>query len=494
MENHAYSQINTDSNLQNEALLSEFKSLQTLYHELRSKYMAMEYNLVDIKHQRDETLQQNFEFTKAVEDEVREKFELLIKYEVAQEKISELMEENRARTRVFSRSLESVKGNLLKMMDRVDTENSMDSNLHRDDSKAEELDLDKESEGFVSEIRSVYELAVKVESRYKEYVEMRRKEKRELENSVVSLTEENRDLNSLLRIAIVEKDAVEKSLSRLKGGGEQKMALLQFAERGLQKVGFGFIMGASQDDTSENADVSSNVCGKPESSESEEEVVSLASSVEKIIKSLRLEISQLKESLEESRSDNERLQCLTEKQSKQIRESMLYIYDLEERESRLTLNIEKLTVEITEAQEEIERWMEACELEVEASRHAIEEHERKVMVLSEELRKAKTSLNTSNNKIKLKEQLAAAAMAAQEAAQKSLEVADRRATELNDRIESLTRQLEVAEDKGSRSLQLKARHMCWPWRALNVNPGRPRQRRGARRRVPEMQSLLHYII
>ncbi|CAL5341594.1 unnamed protein product [Camellia sinensis] len=68
---------------------------------------------------------------------------------------------------------------------------------------------------------------------------MRNKEKRELENSVASLTEENRDINSLLRIALVEKEAVEKSLNKLKGNNneQKRVAILQIAERGLQKVG-----------------------------------------------------------------------------------------------------------------------------------------------------------------------------------------------------------------------------------------------------------------
>ncbi|KAF9614148.1 hypothetical protein IFM89_015467 [Coptis chinensis] len=320
-----------------------------------------------------------------------------------------------------------------------------------------------------------------------ESVEKRRKEKRELENSVVSLTEENRDINSLLRIALVEKEAVEKSLSKLKGNGEQKkVALLQFAERGLQKVGFGFMMGTSPSEVMDNE--GSSMCGKSESSECEEEFVSLASSFENIMKNLRLESTQLKLFLEESRSDNERLQSLAEKHAKRIAECTSYINDLEERESRLAHNIEQLMIEITEAQEEVERWREACELEVEAGKGVIEEYEKEAMILREELNKARASVGTLSNKLKLKEKLAAAAIAAQEAARKSLQIGDRRAAELHERVEELTRQLEVADNRGERNIRLKVRHICWPWRALTVNPGGPRSR-NARRMLPEMQGL-----
>ncbi|XP_062114170.1 uncharacterized protein At3g49055-like [Humulus lupulus] len=71
---------------------------------------------------------------------------------------------------------------------------------------------------------------------------------------------------------------------------------------------------------------------KLDSSECEEEVVSLASTVERIMKNLRLEITKLRRSLEESRSDTERLQSLTEKQAQIIEENRLYIKELEERE------------------------------------------------------------------------------------------------------------------------------------------------------------------
>ncbi|XP_062119091.1 uncharacterized protein LOC133832815 [Humulus lupulus] len=152
-------------------------------------------------------------------------------------------------------------------------------------------------------------------------------EKRELENSVVSLTEENRDTNNLLRAALLENEAVEK---RLKVNSEQKrVALLQIAERGLQRVGFGFMMGSGN--TEQSLEIFSGT--KSDSSECEEDaifrncfyswigdldiyvikIVGLlkiyrsfqdfdeASTVERIMKNLRLEITKLRRSLEESR-------------------------------------------------------------------------------------------------------------------------------------------------------------------------------------------------
>ncbi|KAH7538061.1 hypothetical protein FEM48_Zijuj03G0159200 [Ziziphus jujuba var. spinosa] len=78
------------------------------------------------------------------------------------------------------------------------------------------------------------------ELKVNEYKESRKKEKSKLKNSVVSLTEETRNINSLLKIALVEMESVEKSLSRLNEKIDQKrVAILQIVESGLQRVVFG---------------------------------------------------------------------------------------------------------------------------------------------------------------------------------------------------------------------------------------------------------------
>lgn len=100
-------------------------------------------------------------------------------------------------------------------------------------------------------------------------------------------------------------------------------------------------------------------------------------------------------------------------------------------------------------------------------------------------------MDLSNGKMKLKEDLAAAAMAAQAAAERSLQLADRRAAELRERIEELTRQLEEAERRRDRN-RLRVRHVCWPWPALKANPANNTNTRvrNVRRMLPEMQALL----
>ncbi|XP_059667101.1 uncharacterized protein At3g49055 [Cornus florida] len=440
-----------------------------------------------------ELFDEKSELVRKFDDELREKEDVLIELGASRERTKELLDEKSEKVRVLLENLESlksVKECLIRVIDSMD-EDEVGVTIDEGEEMREESEVDEELRAFLVESKAVSKFASLVELKLIANQEMRKKEKRELENSVVSLTEENRDINSLLRIALVEKDAVEKSLNRLKGNSEQKKgAILQIAERGLQRVGFGFMMGAGTNETSLD-NMGANTVGKSDGSEGEEEGVSLASTVERIMKNLRLEITQLRRSLEDSRSDTERLQSLTEKQAQIIAENTSYIKEMEDREIIVAQNIEELLMEIKETEEEVARWREACELEVEAGKNVIEERDKVAFILKQELEKTKAALEVSNGKLKLKDELAAAAMAAQAAAERSLQLADSRAAGLRERIEELTRQLEEAESR-ERSNR-KVRYICWPWRAPKENPANDTNTRfqNVRRMLPEMQALLH---
>ncbi|KAJ4951497.1 hypothetical protein NE237_028329 [Protea cynaroides] len=90
-------------------------------------------------------------------------------------------------------------------------------------------------------------------------------------------------------------------------------------------------------------------------------------------------------------------------------------------------------------------------------------------VLQKSWRRQSQSLDLSNCKLKLKEELAAPAMAAQVAAERSLQLADSRAAGLPDQIEMLTRQLDETDRKGEQNGCCRVRHICWLCGALRVN-------------------------
>ncbi|KAH7538051.1 hypothetical protein FEM48_Zijuj03G0158200 [Ziziphus jujuba var. spinosa] len=396
-----------------------------------------------------------------IEKEVETYREKIKNLESAKEKSEKEVEIYRERMKSLESAKEKYDGFLLKLLKslRLTEErlvriinNIVDNERIENYTKESDgLELDGELKVVSDELMAVTKLTKMAELKVNEYKESRKREKRGLESNVLSLTEENRIIYSLLKTALVEMEAAEKIFRRLKGNIEQKrVAILQIAESGLlQKVGF------------------ESVGTKLDSSEGEEEVVSLASTVERIMKNLNTEITQLRRSLEESRSNTENLQSLTEKQAQDIAEKMLYIKELEDREKKLAQNVEELVTKIKETEAEVGKWREACELEVEAGKREIEERDKVVAILSQELEKTKTALDISNRKLNEKEELAAAAMAAQSAADKSLQLANSTAAGLRKRVEELSKQLEEAESRDRN--RRKARHICGPWGALKLS-------------------------
>ncbi|KAH7538048.1 hypothetical protein FEM48_Zijuj03G0157900 [Ziziphus jujuba var. spinosa] len=315
--------------------------------------------------------------------------------EIYRERIKNLESTKKKRDRSLLKLLESlrlVEERFVRIINNVVDEEKVENCTK----ESGELELNEELKVVSEELMAVTKLAEVVELKMNEYKESRKKE---LENSVVSLKEENMNIDSFLRTALGEMEVVEKSLSRLKGNSEQnRVAILQIAK----------ISGTKVDTPRASAGT------KLDGSESEEEVVSLASTVKRITKNLNLEISQLRRSLEESRSNTEDLQSLTEKQAQDIALNMLHFKELEDRERVLAKNVEELLMKIKQTEVEIARCREACELEVEAGKREIEERDEVVGILRQELEKTKTALDISNPKLTQKEELAAAAQAAAE--------------------------------------------------------------------------------
>lgn len=94
--------------------------------------------------------------------------------------------------------------------------------------------------------------------------------------------------------------------------------------------------------------------------------------------------------------------------------------------------------------------------------------------LRKELEETKQATLESENKLKFKEETAAAAMVARDTAEKSLKLADMRSTRLRERLEELTRQLEESENQDFRSRN-NYRYVCWPWQWLGLNAVRYHQ-------------------
>uniref|UniRef100_A0A0E0EP16 Uncharacterized protein n=1 Tax=Oryza meridionalis TaxID=40149 RepID=A0A0E0EP16_9ORYZ len=327
---------------------------------------------------------------------------------------------------------------------------------------------------LASQAHHIHELAKEVQINFSGYMEMQRKEEKRFGSMISSLKKENQDIRSMLKIAVTEKEAAENRLCVLKGDKDQgRSAILQIAEKGLHKVGFGFLMDVITGESEREENMSSNSATEISTTgrESDQGVDSLTSVVGKTMENMQNEINDLRQALHKSRSDCDRLQLLAAEQTQKIVKYELHIKDLEEREIFLLHSVEELTVDLKEVEREAARWREACELEVEAGKDAIKQLNQEVALLTEELRRVKADLEAANSKLQLKEKLAATAMAAQAAADECLKLADSRSAGLQLRIEELTKQIEQEDEHAGKergSAHRRTRYACWPLQRLRV--------------------------
>nr|TKW11772.1 hypothetical protein SEVIR_6G255000v2 [Setaria viridis] len=372
-------------------------------------------------------------------------------------------------------TIHSVHGVLEKILERVSDDKPDRNHEHFHSDPNDGLEF------LALEANNIHELAMEIESKLSGRMDMQRKDRTRMENKVSSLVKENQEIHTMLKAAITEKEAAEDSLRALKGEKEQgRSAILQIAERGLHKVGFGFIMEviSGEPKSEEEPTTSGTATATSDGRENEQEHISLACVIETTVKTLHGDISDLRQAFDKSsikflfnRSDCDHFQLLAAERAQKINNLEPYIKDLEERESFLVHSVEDLTLEMKAVEQEATRWREACEQEVEAGKSAIKELNQEIALLREELGTVKADLETANSKLQLKEKLAASAMAAQAAADACLKLADRRSAGLQRRIEELTRQIEQEDAHGRKergSTRRRLRYICWPWQQLQV--------------------------
>ncbi|KAG6497023.1 hypothetical protein ZIOFF_044908 [Zingiber officinale] len=164
-----------------------------------------------------------------------------------------------------------------------------------------------------------------------------------------------------------------------------------------------------------------------------------------------------------------------ETQTKEIAQLKHHIKELEAKELMANENVEGLMMDITAADEEISRWKAAAEQEAAAGRAVEQEFQLQLSTLRKELEETKQATLESENKLKFKEETAAAAMVARDAAEKSLKLADMRSSRLRERLEELTRQLEESENLDDFRSRNNYRYVCWPWQWLGLNAVRYHQ-------------------
>ncbi|KAF3961109.1 hypothetical protein CMV_014236 [Castanea mollissima] len=320
----------------------------------------------------------------------------------------------------------------------------------------QETDMEENIRAALAGMESIYELTKTVVEKTRGFVEEKGREIKSLDETVGRLVKEKEHIGSLLRSALSNRLTLDPS--------SKTNELFQVAENGLREAGIDFkfskLLG---DGKSHNDNV--DTMGTEE-----DEIYTLAGALEKIVKASQLEIIELQHSVVELRAESSLLKEHVEAQAKELNHRMHQIEELEEKERVANESIEGLMMDIAAAEEEITRWKVAAEQEAAAGRAVEQEFVVQLSALKQELEEAKQSMLESEKKLTFKEETATAAMAARDAAEKSLKLADLRASRLRDRLEELTHQLEEFENReDSRRGQNRPRYVCWPWQWLGLD-------------------------
>ncbi|XP_020246812.1 cilia- and flagella-associated protein 45 [Asparagus officinalis] len=303
----------------------------------------------------------------------------------------------------------------------------------------EEVDMDENLQTLLKGTVSVYETAKIAVDKLRGRMEENRREIDGLKEKVDGLLAEKQHIGTLLRSALQSKTN----------------EVLQVAEDGLREAGI---------------DLRFNGHGKSGVPEGEDEVYTLAGALENTVKASQLEIIELKHLVEALRAESSLLKAHLDAQAKDIAQQMNLIKELEEKEHLANENVEGLMLDIAAAEEEIARWKAAAEQEAAAGGAVEQEFLSQLSALRQELDETKQAMSMLENKLKFKEEIAAAALAARDAAENSLKLADSRSARLRERVEELSRQIEESDNRiGPMNTQNNHRYVCWPWKWLGLN-------------------------
>ncbi|KAM0946977.1 putative transcription factor bZIP family [Dioscorea sansibarensis] len=302
-----------------------------------------------------------------------------------------------------------------------------------------EVDMDENLQTSSEGTKSVCELAKVALDKVREGMLKRNEEVTALRARVSELLAEKQHIGTLLRSALSSKTN----------------EILQVAEDGLREAGIDLKLNGHHKDGLEDGE--------------EDEVYTLAGALENTVKTSQLKIIELQHLVEALRAESGLLKAHLDTQAKEINQLKRQTKQLEEQERVANESVEGLMMDIATAEEEIARWKAAAEQEAAAGRAVEQEFQTQLSTLRHELDEAKQSLSESENKLKFKEETAAAAMSARDAAEKSLRLADIRATRLRERIEELTRQLEESENQHDLRNRNRHRYVCWPWQWLGLD-------------------------
>ncbi|CAK7332503.1 unnamed protein product [Dovyalis caffra] len=401
-----------------------------------------------------ETEREMLEKMDLVEKEASEMRDLVGAYDDKLRKLESKMESHRPLLFDQLNLVAKIHDRLYDVIKIVDS-NHLDSEVSESLFLPQQTDVEENIRASLAGMESIYELSRIVAEKTRDLVEEKNSEVKNLNETVGRLVKEKEHIGSLLRSALSKRIKLDPS--------SKTSELFQVAENGLREAGIDFKFSKVLGD----GKVSSDKGGSPDTES--DEIYTLAGALENIVKASQLEILELQHSVEELRTESRLLKEHVEVQAKELSHRMRRIEELEEKERVANESVEGLMMDIAAAEEEITRWKVAAEQEAAAGRAVEQDFVAQLSTVKQELEEARQAMLESEKKLTFKEETAAAAMAAREAAEQSLRLADMRASRLRDRIEELSQQLEEFETREDSRGRNGPRYVCWPWQWLGMD-------------------------
>lgn len=348
---------------------------------------------------------------------------------------------------------------VIKIID-TDTNNKEQSDLSDSLFLPQETDIEENMRASLAGLDSITELTSILQEKTKNLVAERTREVKSLNETVTQLVKEKEHIGSLLKSALSKRMPSDLS--------SKTNELFKVAENGLRESGIDYKFSNHTRDEPVTED---------------DEIYNLAGALENIIKQSQVEIIELQHTVDELRAESILLKEHVEAQSKELLKRKQEVEELEEKERIANENVEGLMMDIAAAEEEITRWKMAAQQEAEAGKSVEQDYVAQLSTIRHELEEAKQVVLESEKKLKFKEETAAAAMSARDAAESSLRLADTRASRLRERIEELTSQLEELDTRKNSGNKNRPRYVCWPWEWLGLDPVGPRVRQPVMREI-----------
>ncbi|KAH7278307.1 hypothetical protein KP509_38G035300 [Ceratopteris richardii] len=366
---------------------------------------------------------------------------------------------------------------------------------------------DKITSYCTDRLKVIMNLFLKLAIAWKEQTDLRRKALEDLENTITRLIVEKKEITSFLQIAITRKQEVLEAVSKVSLGSEHNLNTMA------KKSGdIGSFVGQYEplnnnlhiEDPSREGSI-----WETELKQSKQEMFELQQSLAVArffptcfllpfpsysLPFLRLLLHSVL--VVSCRGELEMLRTMSEYKAKELLDKMIKIKDFENEQYHAQNTIDDLKSRLAAASDALEEFKEAAAKEAGESlirTQEVEQLKEQVSFWKHQSDKLNDLLEETKGKLLLKEEMAAAAVAARKAAEQSLRIADGRALQLHKKIDELIKQFELLEGKDDGITPSGWYDACWPSQWLW---GRPSHlcNNGFQKTDSEMEKLKERLI